>query len=494
MRNENLSEGLLKAMETLAKATYPYQAAVDTLKQNTNMFAALSNPLVSKLGLMDSALTRGLFDDSLAKSVARLLTPYHELTGAQATITTLGSSINGLLKPEVYDSIRTMTATMASLAQPMKDCQALQSTLEPLIRATQSIDTTWLKNNSTWRVDKNVLASLKVSNLSGVSSAFSRLCAMEQKTSLLANIPETFTSAVSQIASITTALDKVFPSSWKYDDLASTSSLISDYCGLATRQHELLQKATDPDEVSWRLGVLDAASKFVDRQVGWYFGFTDAIADEEIIESKEEICEVESTLIPLIPIHIGYTRHVDKTPSEGLEESVIIAITEKGKRIAENVLTINKLRLDAGEDRIFGLSEAVVGGMLNLSTSICNTEEQLGRIIDVLYFVFYENLKHIKIFIGRGDENKGDQMVRQEDIYQCIFDVKTIRSDLRHDLDHGKPNDVKKKFKSVGDCYKEYCGSRPLKPKDFKKLQERIYDKVIELENALIHMMVNAYE
>ncbi len=491
MKNECLPEGLLKAMETLAEVTRPYQAAVDALKQNTEMFAALSDPLVSRLGLMDGALTRGIFDDSLAKSVAGILMPYHELTGAQAAITALGSSFNGLLKPEVYDSIHTMTTAMAKLSQPIGDYQALQSALEPLIREKQIVDTTWLKNNSAWLVEKNTLAGLNVENLSGLSSAFSHLCALEQKTSVLANIPAMFTSAVSQIASITAALDKEFPVGWKYDDLLSASTLISDYCGLAKRQHEMLQRTTDSDEVSWRLGVLDAASKFVDRQVGWYLGFTDAIANEEIVISEEEIGDTEPTAISLIPTHIGYTRRVDKTPSEGLEESVIIAITEKGKIIADNVLTINKLRLDAGEDRIFGLSETVVGGMLNLSTAICNTEEQLGRIIDVLYFVFYENLKHIKILIGGGDENKGDQMVRKEDIYQCIFDVKTIRSDLRHDLDHGKPSDVKKKLKSVGDCYKEYCGSRPLKPKDFKRLQERIYDKVINLENALIQMMVH---
>ena len=148
MKNECLPERLLKAMETLAEVTRPYQAAVDALKQNTEMFAALSDPLVSRLGLMDGALTRGIFDDSLAKTVAGLLMPYHELTGAQAAITALGSSFNGLLKPEVYDSIHTMTTAMAKLSQPIGDYQALQSALEPLIRATQIVDTTWLKNNS----------------------------------------------------------------------------------------------------------------------------------------------------------------------------------------------------------------------------------------------------------------------------------------------------------------------------------------------------------
>ena len=192
----------------------------------------------------------------------------------------------------------------------------------------------------------------------------------------------------------------------------------------------------------------------------------------------------------MFPSHLGYTRRIDKTPTEGLEESTIVSITEKGKRIADNVLMINKLRLDTGLERIFGLSETVVGGLINLGTVVCSSEEQLGKIIDDLYFIFYENLEHIKILIGNGDEKKGDQIVRVEDIYQCIFDVKTIRSDLRHDLNHGKPKDVKIKLKNVGDCYKKYSGNRPLKPKDFKRFQEHIYDKVLELEDTLIQTIV----
>lgn len=491
MKNDYLPNGILKAMEMLAEATRPYQAVSENLKQNnTELFAAFRDPLVNKFDVIDSALTRGIFDDSLAKTVSSLLVPYHGLTGAKAVIETLGSAFKGMLKPDVYTSASAMAATMTKLAQPIGDYYTMQSTLEPIIQATQIVDTTWLKNSSIWLMEKDVIADLNVDNLSELSSAFSRLCTLEHETSLLANIPETFTSAASQIASITEAIYIKLPIGWKYEDMLSASKLISDYCGLATRQHEVLQKAVDQNEVSWRLGVLDAASKFVDRQIGWYLGFTDAIADEEITISEENAPEAEPTALSLIPTHIGYTRKIDKNPIEGLEKSVIVTITEKGKRIADNVLTINKLRLDAGEDRIFGLSETVVSGMLNLSTAVCSTEEQFGRVIDVLYFVFYENLKHIKILIGNGDENKGDQMVRKEGVYQCIFDVKTIRSDLRHDLDHGNPKEVKKKLKSVGDCYKKYCANRPLKPKDFKKLQERVYDKVIELEDKLIQMML----
>ena len=64
-------------------------------------------------------------------------------------------------------------------------------------------------------VNKNILSGLDVGNLSELSSDFSRLCTLEHETSLRANIPETFTSSVSQIASITAALDKSTPLGWK---------------------------------------------------------------------------------------------------------------------------------------------------------------------------------------------------------------------------------------------------------------------------------------
>ena len=102
---------------------------------------------------------------------------------------------------------------------------------------------------------------------------------------------------------------------------------------------------------------------------------------------------------------------------------------------------------------------------------------------------FYENIEHIKFLIGDGDKNKGDEIIREQDIYQCIFGIKTIRSDIRHDLDHGSTKDRKAHFKRVGDCYKKYCGNRPIKPKEFKQLQDRLYDEVISLENHLISML-----
>lgn len=47
-------------------------------------------------------------------------------------------------------------------------------------------------------------------------------------------------------------------------------------------------------------------------------------------------------------------------------------------------------------------------------------------------------------------------------------------------------NDRRKKLKFVGDCYRKYCGNRPMKAKEFRRIQEKLYDEIIMLEKNLI--------
>ena len=108
-------------------------------------------------------------------------------------------------------------------------------------------------------------------------------------------------------------------------------------------------------------------------------------------------------------------------------------------------------------------------------------------MIDDLYFIFYENLEHIKSLLGNGDRDKGDLIVRNNELYKCIFDIKTIRSDYRHDLDHG--DNKKKKLFNVGECYKQYCGYRPCHAKDYRKVQDGLYNKILELQLLLISII-----
>lgn len=388
-----------------------------------------------------------------------LLESYKDAYGIQSTLQMLGDSLSRVVKPEYYLDL-------------------------PATSFFMDTDISWLRDANVWSVDKGLLAGLDVDKLSGASTHFEELCRLEQEIGQLKKIPSSITSASAQIASITEAIGE---KNSVEEGWATLTHLLDDYYDLASKQYTQILAAVDEKEAEWRLGVVEAASRYVDRQITWSFQLSDYVKGEEITESNEEV-ETEGSALPLIPSYIGYTRRVNKTPVEGLEESTIIDITEKGKMIAEKIITINELQLDKGNDKVFGLSETVVRGMLNLSSLVCNTAEKLGVLIDTLYFTFYENLKHIKSLIGHGDEDAGDKMVRENEEYQCIFDVKTIRSDLRHDLDHGGEKEYKKKMKNIGDCYKKYCGNRPLKEKDFRMLQEEMYNKVLLLEEVLIQM------
>lgn len=486
MPNDSLSS-IMGALELFAEKMQPYKSALSILQQSDYYSNLLANPAIDKIGLIDSAVKQGILNGGIAKSMANILTIYHDISGAQKAVAVFGDTIATLVKPEVYTSLQSFEGGIKPL---YLSADTMATTLKSITSPSQIIDTSWAKTANNWLVDKTSLASLDTSSLMGETSNFARLCRLEQETSMLQTIPQTLTSAASQIASIVEAAEHLLPT--RQHELLPTSKLLDDYCILAAKQHKLIQKTTEDTEIEWRLGILGAASKFVDRQVTWSFELADNLSEEKVNIDIDSI-GYESSALPLIPSHVGFTnrKNVEKTPIEGLQESSIVSLTEMGKAIVDNVLRLNKLQLDNGQDRIFSLSETSVSGMMNISSIVCTSEELLGRIIDGLYFVFYENLEHIKVLIGNGDKSYGDSLVRSDEIYQCIFDVKLIRSDLRHDLDHGKEKERKKKLKSVGDCYKKYCRNRPLKARDFRTLQEKLYKDVIQLEENLIHIILN---
>ena len=485
MINDDFSS-CFKAFESIAKMLKPYQDALDVIEKSHGFTNVLSDPLADRFRLIDGALKTGIFDERLSKSVSKMLAPYHEISGIRATLEALGKSFSPLIDSSYYQTI----AEATRVAKGNETAIKMSIQLEPVIHSTQLIDTSWMGANNRWNVKKSILESMDISAISGMASSFANLCKLEQRTALLTGISDTLISASSQIASITSSMGQ----NASLGNFFSSCHLLIDYCGLATKQHKLIQKADSSEEIEWRLGVLDAASKYVDRQIEWGNGFAEAVSDEglSIPETNEESWDEMHSPVTLIPTYVGYTRRIgiDSTPTEGLEASAILQITEKGKSISEGITKINKLRLDKGDDRVFSLSETVLMGLLDVSTTICCAESQLGKIIDGLYFTFYENIEHLKVVVGGGDKVKGDEIVRRSDLFQCIFDIKTIRNDLRHDLDHGNTSDRKKKLKSVGDCYKKYCGHRPIKERDFRNLQEKIYDEVLKLEQCLIEVLL----
>lgn len=482
-------------------ASIPQPSAIEQAKQTLSLKNRY--PGLFQLGQIQYALDSGAFKQwqAIEQNLQQMCRPFQD---ARQLLNAQEVSINALMRTPFADLMQVSRYTMvnnlsAGLLQSNL-IPALTESHELAMRALETIppaamklgamgqalvDTTWMHRDTSWLVETSKLIEINTEGITG--SRLTELLSMEQQTCkmLVDSGHSQLTSIAAQIASIGKAYSHI-SDQWK--EAIAPPSIINDLGNLAIRQHEEMQRVGTISE--WRLGILDAASRFVDRQVTWANDLVAGLQDEvEVTENVDDIEEENyvdvRSPIALIPQHIGYTnrRNTTRSPEEGLEKSSIVEITEKGKRIIENAVAINQLCADIGYDDMFKYTGRFVTSAAKISSTMCSSEETLGIIIDCLYMVFYENLERMKKVVT-------ENAVKEETVYQCIFRVKSIRTDLRHDYEHGREAQIKKKRKDIMDCYRHYTNQPLLRSQsDFITLQKRMYDEFIALEEYLIGLL-----
>lgn len=367
------------------------------------------------------------------------------------------------------------TALLASAAKPQLtalDAALRQSSLSEIIAAQSkwSFETVSPVTTAISALTKNI-----------TEPQLSVLAALENKTSLLAhnNGIAKITSVATQISSIT----GILASQTDYiKELIAPKTMLTDLQAIATQAHTAIEATGRLS--AWQLGVIDIASLMVDRQVNWAskicsseFSITPLSKIEDNIEVKPRL-----NVIALLPEELKREKEkkVDATPEEALVKSPAYRISEKGKRLIDKVVAINKICERKGRERLFKYTGATMRAAAAIGGTICQTEETFGGIIDDFYEVFYENIEHIKAIVT-------DEVVRNEDVYQCIFRVKHMRTDLRHDYDHGKEKDIRNKDMAIGDSYMHYAGKPVLiTSSDYLTTQDKLYDEFDVLADHLL--------
>lgn len=136
------------------------------------------------------------------------------------------------------------------------------------------------------------------------------------------------------------------------------------------------------------------------------------------------------------------------------------AIRDQGLQLSKLVTKANeKYSAKHGED-LFKPTNKTVETQLQVGSAIKN-EDDYDSLVDDLYFLFHE---------GPGDRLSGETPL-------SFSDVNTLRTDLRHDVDHGKGGKVKTKKKKAGMVFKKYSGSSSptgLAPERFAVVQSNI--------------------
>lgn len=262
-------------------------------------------------------------------------------------------------------------------------------------------------------------------------------------------------------------------------EMIAPSTMLSDLQKVAERTHKNIIDAGNV--TAWQLGVLDSASFLVDRHIDWASRFWSTTPDVEPFLQVDKLDDFapKVNIIEQLPeeLELERSKKENITPSEALEKTPSFLLPEKGIGLVGKIVNINKTCKRLKREPIFKLTDATMMAAATLSGTVCTNSFNFGNVIDCLYFVFYENLKHIKEVVT-------DNAVRQEDIYQCIFRVKDMRTDLRHDYDHG--DNIDKKTMDIAASYSHYTGKVVLtSTDDFIMTQDKLYDDFCALAEHL---------
>ena len=195
----------------------------------------------------------------------------------------------------------------------------------------------------------------------------------------------------------------------------------------AVKQYELIQKATDDQSIEWRLGLINAASKFVDAQVVW----GSALA----IDLDEVTPEVEITVPDFsdLPVILGPAKRDKKDVYEAFEESQFMEITEMGKLIVLKAKALNdfckgrKMPLLFPECKLLNWAMALCG-------PFCRDAEKLEDVLESLKEMFirkqvieligyHSSFKNIESHLGTKETKKKQITMIQKKIYSQISAV-----------------------------------------------------------------------
>ena len=424
-----------------------------------------------------------LTDDNIVSSVAKL-TAVHP--GA------LADSIQSLtsLSKQIDEICSRGYLTIAKTAIEPLNSGALWANLDKtksIIGITAGLKISDLiASPSKWSVDTLGSATVAIPSIadSYLGKNISALAAMEAQTSMMAHdfgIPK-ITSVASQLSTITGLFSEETAS---FKELIAPTTMLNDLQSLALTIHETIANAGSISE--WGLGVLDSASYLVDRQVDWASQLCKSVYDIDPVTRLEElgIAAPKVNLITWLPIELESEkkRKKDITIEEALDKSSVCRLSEKGKRLINKVVDINNLCVRLGRKPIFKYTGSTMNAAATMGGTFCQTKDSFGDILDGFYKIFYENIEHIKEYVG-------DKAVRNEDIFQCIFRVKMMRNDYRHDLEHGSESDIGKKEIEIGKTYSHYIGKPVITSSgDYQKAQDMLYDEFDELADYLIEVV-----
>ena len=206
-------------------------------------------------------------------------------------------------------------------------------------------------------------------------------------------------------------------------------------------------------------------------------------AVNQAADSKESIQRRHDILIKrLIEYDTDFEQFVEATELRRLanferlqqirkiKDNIIIGITECNKIFSSK----------NGED-LFKITNEVFRNAQTLDNPIKSADD-FGNFIDALYKIIYE---------GSGNLERIPQNFKEKEDF-IGFEIKHIRTDLRHDYEHGKEKYIEKKKKIISEIYKKYTGKVAISSfskSSFNKIQLSLLQNILLFLNEMKNLL-----
>lgn len=378
----------------------------DTFRSLSRMaeeYDRLVSPLTKQLGLYDrwyeiaspilrvvemhDAVLKGVtaFDTSLARLLSIMTEPYQPMLDNMAAIENMmGTRFSELVHPQIYvpGIAPGLTSLSSASARLGKEVQIAHAASGVATIAEQTVQVV-----KPWQTNLGVISAFDTAI---DDSPFSRLVGMEKTVAGLSGVMAQYDQMTSVSAQIASLQQVALTDEWKR--AITPPELLLGLNDFAIKQYEQIQKATDDRSIAWRLGLIDAASKFVDEQVAW--GSALAIdTDEEA--PKAEIAVPDFSDLPII---LGSAKRDNKDVEEAFDESQLVEITGVGKLIVQKAKAVNDFCKVRNIPSLFPESDLLNWAMI-LSGSFCRDAERLEDVLGTLNEMFIR--KPVTDLIGR---------------------------------------------------------------------------------------------
>lgn len=266
----------------------------------------------------------------------------------------------------------------------------------------------------------------------------------------------------------------------KFDIALSSSQLLVNYSSLVEKQYAHIQR--DVTKSDKHLRVIELATKVVQDQIvsaGTYV--TEGTADVDY-HPEEETGNNSKTIIQYMPVYLGYALRDNSAYDleEEYAKSAMGQIAEGGKNIASKIQHINELRMAKGEEPMFKPTNKTYTAVSCLTSSFAVDQNTFGNVMDSLYMLIYE---------GSGSANRILEVLNDEECLP-LWNIKSLRTDCRHDVEHGSEKQIQKKKREIGETYKSICGKlRPFKQKEWVTAHCNLFVKINDFLDLIIEKL-----